>query len=87
MGLLSLQTNPNCVGGGGGGEDQTAPWSQLTLGNRAAISVTARRIFSEQGRKLWDRGKGRSDGWGMVKNMHATPEKHHPDLQALLKQR
>lgn len=45
---------------------QAASWSHLTLGNRAAISVTARQIFSEQGRKLWGsnkRLKGRSNNY------------------------
>lgn len=45
---------------------QAASWSHLTLGNRAAISVTARQIFSEQGRKLWESEmsmKGRSNNY------------------------
>lgn len=48
---LAAQTNNkslDCLGEG----HQAVGGCHLTLGNRAAISVTALQIFSEQGRKL-----------------------------------
>lgn len=46
FGLFKKQTPHPLFWGWGG---------QLTLGNRAAISVTATQIFSEHGRKLQER--------------------------------
>lgn len=48
-----FQTNNKSFNYSGTGEGRhTVDGSHLTLGNRAAISVTAMQIFSEQGRKL-----------------------------------